>query len=120
MIKFVMCLTRHPKLSREEFRAYWEKKHGPFYMANAQAMGAKRYVQAHTLDTPLNEGLRASRGMMPEYDGVAEVWFDSEEALMAGMSTPEGQRIGEALLEDEGNFIDHAKSSAFIVEEVEF
>ena len=120
MIKFVMCLTRHPSMTREEFRDYWENKHGPFYMKNAAGMGAKKYVQSHTLDTPLNEGLRASRGMQPEYDGVAEVWFESEEALMAGMSTPEGQQIGAALLVDEGNFVNHSKSAAFIVEEREF
>ena len=120
MIKFVMCLTRHPALTREAFRDYWMNRHGPFFMENADAMGAKRYVQSHTLDTPLNEGLRASRGMQPEYDGVAEVWFESEEALMAGMSSPEGQKLAAALLEDEVSFIDHSKSSAFIVEEREF
>lgn len=119
MIKFVMCLTRHPDLTREEFLNYWKNKHGPFFMQNADAMGARKYVQSHTLDTPLNEGLRGSRGMLPEYDGVAEVWFDSEQALMAGMSSPEGQQLGAALLEDEKNFIDHSKSCAFIVEEHE-
>ena len=120
MIKLVMCLTRHPDLTREEFKEYWLKKHGPFFMSNAEAMGAKKYVQSHTIDSPLNEGMRTSRGMMPEYDGVAEVWFESEEALMEGMSSPEGQKLGASLLEDEKNFIDHSKSSAFIVEEYEF
>ena len=119
MIKFVMCITRHPGMSREEFKDYWLNKHGPFFMANAAAMRAKKYVQSHTLDTPLNEGLRSSRDMLPEYDGVAEVWFESEEELMAGMSSPEGQKLGAALLEDEGNFIDHSKSSAFVVKEYE-
>jgi len=38
---------------------------------------------------------------------------------MEGMSSPEGQKLGAALLEDEGNFIDHSKSSAFIVREYE-
>jgi len=38
---------------------------------------------------------------------------------MEGMSFPEGQKLGAALLEDEGNFIDHSKSSAFIVKEHE-
>lgn len=95
-------------------------KHGPFFMQNADIMGAKKYVQSHTLDTPLNAGLRDSRGMLPEYDGVAEVWFESVEALMEGMSSPEGQRLGAALLEDEKNFVDHSRSSAFIVEECEF
>lgn len=88
-------------------------------MANAAAMRARKYVQSHTLDTPLNEGLRSSRDMLPEYDGVAEVWFESEEELIAGMSSPEGQKLGAALLEDERNFIDHSKSSAFVVKEYE-
>jgi uncharacterized protein (TIGR02118 family) len=107
-------------MTREEFKDYWMNSHGPFFMSNADAMGCKKYIQSHTLNTPLNEGLRTSRGMQSEYDGVAEVWFESEQALMEGMSSPEGQKLGAALLEDEGNFIDHAKSSAFIVEEHEF
>ena len=58
--------------------------------------------------------------MLPEYDGVAEVRYESEEELIEGMSSPVGQKLGAALLEDEGNFIDHSKSSAFIVKEYEF
>jgi uncharacterized protein (TIGR02118 family) len=119
MIKFVMCITRHKDMSRDEFKDYWLRKHGPFFMKNADAMRAKKYVQSLTIDSPLNAGLRSSRGMLPEYDGVAEVWFDSEEELMEGMSSEEGQKLGTALLEDEGNFIDHSKSSAFIVTEHE-
>ena len=119
MIKFVMCITRKPGMTREEFRDYWMNNHGPFFMANAGTMGAKKYVQSHTLNSPLNDGLRDSRNMQPEYDGVAEVWFESEEALVNGMSTPEGQKLGAALQEDEGNFIDHSRSCAFIVEEHE-
>jgi uncharacterized protein (TIGR02118 family) len=119
VIKFVMCLTRHPRMSRAEFQDYWQNSHGPYFMENAETMGARRYVQSHTLDTPVNDLLRTSRGMQPEYDGVAEVWFDSEEALVAGMSSPEGQKLGAALHEDEQTFIDHSRSAAFIVEERE-
>lgn len=119
MIKLVMCLCRHPEMSREQFQDYWLNKHGPFFQKNSGAMRAKKYVQSHTIDTPLNEGLRDSRGMLPAYDGVAEVWFESEEELMSAMSSPEGQQVSAALLEDEGNFIDHSKSSAFIVREHE-
>jgi len=114
-----MCITRHPNMTREAFKDYWMNKHGPFFMSNADSMGAKKYVQSHTLDTPLNDDLKKSRGMMPEYDGVAEVWFESEAALIEGMSSPEGQKLGAALLEDENNFIDHSRSSAFIVREHE-
>ncbi len=106
-------------MTRAEFKDYWMNKHGPFFMSNADAMGAKKYVQSRTIDSPLNQGLKESRGMLPEYDGVAEVCFESEEALIEGMSSPEGQKLGAALLEDEGKFVDHSKSSAFIVEEHE-
>lgn len=58
--------------------------------------------------------------MQPEYDGVAEVWFESEEDLMQAKSPPEGQKLSAALLEHEGNFINHSNSSAFIVEEHQF
>lgn len=119
MIKMVMCLRRRKDLTREQFLDYWLNKHAPFFNENAAKMRTKRYVQSHTLDTPLNEGLRGSRGMEPEYDGVAEVWFESEEELMAAMSSAEGQQLGEALLADEQNFIDHSRSSAFIVREHE-
>lgn len=119
MIKFVMCLTRKEGLSREAFKTYWQKEHGDFFVKNAAAIfGARKYVQSRTIDTPLNEGLRESRGLQAEYDGVAEVWFDSEEAMVTAMSTPEGQKLATALQEDEHNFIDHTKSSAFIVEEL--
>ena len=119
MIKLVMCLCRHKDMNREQFQDYWLNSHGPFFMKNAGDMGAKKYVQSHTIDTPLNEGMRNSRGMQPEYDGVAEVWFESEEELMEAMNSPEGQKLGAALMEDEATFIDHSKSSAFIVREHE-
>ena len=119
MIKFVMCLTRRADMTREEFIDYWTHKHGAFFMQNAEIMKAKKYVQSKTIDTPLNEGLRDSRGMQAEYDGIAEVWFESEQALMEAMSSAEGIQLSEALLKDEGNFIDHAKSCAFIVQEHE-
>ena len=120
MIKFIMCITRHPDMTRAEFKDYWMNSHGPFFMQNADVMRAKKYVQSHTIDTPLNEGLKNSRGMLPEYDGVAEVWFESEQELIDAMGSPEMEKLSAALLQDESKFIDHSKSSAFIVQEHEF
>lgn len=120
MIKLVMCLCRRVDKSREEFQAYWRDRHGPFFMENAATMRARRYVQSHTIDSPLNDAMRESRGMLPDFDGVAEVWFDSEQDLMEAMGSAEGQELSAALLEDEGNFIDHSKSAAFLVREEEF
>lgn len=120
MIKLVMCLTRRSDLTREQFQDYWRDNHGPFFMKNSGVMRVKKYVQSHTHTSPLNDGFKASRGMRDEYDGVAEVWFESEEDLMEAMGSEAMQSLGEALLADEQNFIDHARSSAFIVSEVEF
>ena len=120
MIKLVMCLRRRSDLSRAEFQEYWQHQHGPFFQQNADTMRSKRYVQSHTLDSPLNAGMRESRGMLPEFDGVAEVWLDSEEDLIEAMQSDAMQELSAALLEDEGKFVDHTQSSAFIVREQEF
>lgn len=119
MIKLVMCLHRRSDLTREQFLDYWQNKHAPFFMKNAATMRAGRYVQSQTLDSALNEGFRESRGMQPEFDGIAEVWFESEADLMEAMGTTEAQELGAALFADESNFIDHSRSSAFLVREVE-
>ena len=118
-IKLVMCLTRREGTTRAEFQDYWLNSHAKLWARHAGAYRSKRYVQAHTVETALNEGLRASRGMGPAYDGVAEVWFESEAALMEAMGTAEGEAASTVLLADEGTFIDHSRSVAFIVEEHE-
>ena len=120
MIKLIMCLRRRQDITREQFQDYWLNNHGPFFQSNASTMRSKRYVQSHTIDSPLNEGLKSSRDMQPEFDGVAEVWFDSEQDLMEAMGSDKGQELSAALLKDEANFIDHSRSSAFIVREKEF
>ena len=66
MIRLLMCLHRRPDITREEFQDYWQNKHGPFFQENVGTMRSKRYVQSHIIDSPLNEGIRASRGMQPE------------------------------------------------------
>ncbi|MEO0476906.1 MAG: EthD domain-containing protein [Planctomycetota bacterium] len=120
MIKLIMCLHRKAGISREQFQNYWQNNHGPFFMKNAAVMRCKKYVQSHTLDSPLNEGMQQSRGMQAAFDGVAECWFESEADLMEAMGTAEFAELGQALLDDESTFIDHARSSAFIVREIEF
>ncbi|WP_428651613.1 EthD domain-containing protein [Roseibium sp.] len=68
-----MCLHRCEDLSREEFPDYRLNKHGPYSMENASKMRAIRYVQDPTISTPMNEALHSSRGMVTEFDCVAEV-----------------------------------------------
>lgn len=119
MIKFVMCLHRHPEMSREEFQNYWRNDHAQLFQSFVDTHKAKRYVQDHTIDSPMNEMLRESRGMVQEFDGIAEVWFESEEAFIEAMSSEDGQKLGAILHEDESKFIDHARSAAFLAREYE-
>ena len=119
MIKFVMCLHRHPDMTRAEFQEYWPHKHAPLVQSLSKDHGARRYVQDHTVDSPVNDMLRESRGMIEAFDGVAEVWFDSEQAFIDAMSSEEGQKLGAILSEDESNFIDHSRSTAFLAREHE-
>ena len=119
MIKFFMCCCRHPEMSRQQFQDYWLNSHGPLFQKFSNTFKVKRYVQSHTIDTPLNVGIRESRGMAEEFDGVAELWFESEEELIEAMSSPEGQKLSAMLLEDEAKFLDHARSTAFITREHE-
>ena len=119
MIKLVFTLHRKPGLSRDEFQRYWRDTHGPLVRTHAATLGIRRYVQSHTLTTPLNDGLRASRDAPEGYDGVAELWWDSLDALAAAVATPEGQAASVELLEDERRFIDHARSPLWLSEEHE-
>jgi uncharacterized protein (TIGR02118 family) len=119
MIKLVFCLRRQAHLSREEFQRYWRERHAPLVREAAAALGVRRYVQVHTLTSPANEGLRRGRGGPEEYDGVAELWFESLDTLAASGATPEGRAAGRRLLEDERRFIDLARSPVWIAEEHE-
>ena len=121
MIKLVYCLRRLPELSREEFQRYWREKHGPLVRDRSAALGIQRYVQVHTLDSPLNEAMRASRGSDPDiFDGVAELWWESPEAFSAGATTDEGRKAARELYEDEKRFIDFSRSLAFVAQEHPF
>ena len=117
MIKLLFGLHRLPHLSRAEFQRYWIERHAPLVRSHAAALGIRRYLQTHTLDDALNDALQASRGGPEAFDGVAELWWDSAEALAAAIASPAGRAAGEALLEDERRFIDLARSPLFVAEE---
>lgn len=116
MIKLTFCLRRLPHLTREEFQAYWRNQHAPLVAKHAEVLGILRYVQNHTSHDKLNASMQASRGGPPAYDGVAELWFESEEA-MAANSSEAAAKAGAELLEDEKKFIDLANSPLWFGDE---
>ena len=117
MIKLVFCLRRKDGLSREEFQTYWRETHAPLVASVAETLNIRRYVQVHTADTPMNAAIRASRQGPEEYDGVAELWWDSVESLAEPGATEAGQQAGALLLEDERRFIDLEHSPLFFADE---
>ena len=117
MIKLVMVIRRREDLPPEEFHRYWLEQHGPLARGLLEGLGARRYVQTHTGDAGLNAQLAAGRGTAEAFDGLAEIWWDSLDALVTAMSSEEGQRANETLHEDEAKFIDLERSSLFLTEE---
>ena len=119
MVRLVFLLRRAPQLSLEEFQTYWRDTHGPLVASFATTLGMLRYIQVHALDDEIDARMAAQRDgvMEPRYDGVAEVWWESEEELAAAGATPAGRAAGAALLDDERRFIDLALSPLWLAHE---
>ena len=103
----------------EEFQRYWREEHAPLVRSHAETLGIRRYVQTHTRPSPVGDAVSASRGSVEGYDGLAEIWFDSVEALASAAASSAGMEAGAALLEDERRFIDLERSPLWLAEEVE-
>ena len=118
MIRLIFVLRRKPSISRAEFQKYWHESHGPLVAKHATSLNILRYVQDHTLDDPMNEQMAKARGAMePPYDGVAELWWPTREALASSFASAAGQAAGKELVEDEAKFIDLPNSPLWLAYE---
>ncbi len=118
MIKIVFCLRRLPGLSEQEFSSYWRHHHAPLVRNAASALRIRRYVQNHYLNAPEAAAAVAARGSTHEpFDGVAELWWDSMDDVLAVGATKEGRAAGRRLLEDEKKFINLGASTLFYATE---
>jgi len=117
MIKLVYCLRKRADVTPEKFYSYWLKQHGPKVAGVAATLRAMKYVQSHTCAPELNQLLLESRGLAPAYDGITELWWETEDTLKAAMMTKEGGDAIQMLLEDESTFIDFAQSRVFMTTE---
>jgi len=118
VIRLVFLLRRQPHLALDEFHARWRDDHGPLVASHQTRLGIARYTQSHRLDDPLNDLMAAARGgTEPPYDGVAELWWESADALAAASGTAEGRRAGAELLADEAEFIDLPQSPLWLAYE---
>ncbi len=119
MIKLVFMIRRREGVTREEFHRYWREEHAQLVKRHADVLGIRRYVQTHALETSLDDALAGSRGSSPrQYDGVAELWWDSIDELVRAALSEDGQVAQQELLDDERRFIDVANSPIWLGEEI--
>ena len=88
MLKLTFCLRRLPSLTLPAFQDYWLNKHGPLVRRLQPALGMVRYVQLHRLDNDLADGMCRVRGAPEPFDGVAELWWESEETYRTAAAIP--------------------------------
>jgi len=91
-ITMLAGMHRRPDLTPEEFSAYWRDVHAPIGL---DMPGLRRYVQHRALPTSY------AKGRQPDFDGVAQVWFDDIESFRSGMASPAGTALGK----DGPNFV---------------
>ena len=102
MVHLVEFVRRKPGMDVDAFQSYWSGTHGPL---GAKIPMIRRYVQSHVRPTAYGGGRQ------PLYDGVAEAWFDSTDAMRESAKTEEYR----AVRADEPNFIDTAHPFPFII-----
>lgn len=104
MVKIVIFFKRKPAMSVEDFQQHWRTTHADIIV---RLPGIRRYVQSHVLPTAYRRG-------EPVYDGVAESYFDSTQAMKELSKTS----FYEAVLADEPNFIDRPSMNSIITDEI--
>ena len=109
MIKLIICASRKPELSREQFNAYWRDRHGPLLKSVTEfSRHVRKYMQCPLVEDSVPFGIPGT------YDGVAELWFDSAEKAVEAFNEPKYLEIIRA---DELKFVDPQKCISFVTEE---
>ena len=80
VVKWKVKVYMKENMTRKAFAEYWLNTHAPLVK---KMPGVKKYIINLVLSTD---------GEEPGYQGTAELWFDSIEAMQLAVETPEGQR----------------------------
>jgi uncharacterized protein (TIGR02118 family) len=79
MFKMIILLRKKENLSDEEFSRYFLEVHAPL----AKKMPLLSKYVANLVRRPPNRE--------PDYNGVAELWFDDTDSMKKAFAAPEGQ-----------------------------
>lgn len=103
-----VLLRKKKEITLAEFHRYWSEHHAKVVMGLPEfSRYIRRYVQCHTVQ-------KAYTSDEAPYDGIAEVWFDSLEALQQWRSLPERAVI----FEDEQRFLERDQMVFVVTEEL--
>lgn len=102
MFKVMFTFRKLESLSWEEFRSHAQDRHGPLV---AQLPELRRYVQTLAKEEAAEDA---------PFDGIAEVWYDDEEAYERSFESS----VGQAVIADAANYADPASEREIRVEEV--
>ena len=112
MIKLVVMIKRKLGMSKEEFDRYWSGPHADHVLGCADfRRHVRRYVQSHVVT---REGIKLP-WEVAEYDGQAELCFDSVAEMNAAFNEP---RFLAEIHPDDAAFIDMAGCKLMVVEEI--
>ncbi len=100
MLKLIMCVKRLPELTKEEFDAYWRNSHASLVRRHAAILGIRRYIQTYPLSNlTAQRALEQGRGSdRVDFDGCAELRWDSLDAHLAARKTVDGLKALQALV----------------------
>lgn len=120
MIRLVHMLRRAPGLSASEFADIWREANGPLVASVQTDLDIVRYLQIHP--DPARQGIdtaaaEARGGMLQPFDGIAEYWWKSADALGAALSSTAGACAAELLVTSESRFVDLAASPLWMATE---
>lgn len=112
MINLIIAARRRSDITRDEFIRYWKEDHAPLVLSVLEfSRHLRRYVQHPVAADP--DGHAAVLGIMPDYDGIGELWFDDHASMVAAFNEP---RYLEIIRPDEEKFLDRDNSLSFVTE----
>jgi len=109
-VQVVLCLTRRPDITHEEFRAYYENSHAPLAMKHMGHLvqDYMRYYPQCRLPT-IEEAASGITQAKRTYDAITVLTFASNEDREEFFRIAMAPGVGELFAEDEAKFMDRPK-----------
>ncbi len=110
--KVIALLSCKKGLSKADFIHYYETRHVPLIRSKFDGIAEYRRNFVDLTGAIIADGVAP-----PDFDVVTELWFSDRrgyEQMLAAHANPD---VGQAIADDEENFLDRSKTRFFVVEE---